>query len=129
MSLSGAYFCICERRQILKKLKQKSLAVLADGLERHEKGTLRNSDYTNLQTFARDFLNEPDKKQRRKLSAEFQKRHMELYQFLKENAELISAQTETARIIHATVNGETVETETKQLTNLFEMLEESLHDV
>ena len=35
----------------------------------------------------------------------------------------------TARIIHATVNGENVETETKQLTNLFEMLEESLHDV
>ena len=115
----------------MKKLKQKSLAVLASGLEKFEdsRNAVKHSDYTDLQTFMHDFLNTPDKKQRQKLAAEFQKRHLELYQFLKENPELVAAETETAKIIHATMNGETVETDTRQLTNLFEMIEESLHEV
>jgi hypothetical protein len=115
----------------MKKLRKKSLAGLAQGLTRYEdsRNSLKTSDYTDLQTFLSGYLNTPDKKQRRRLAEEFRKRHMELYTFIKENQELIAAETELSRIIHAAVNGETIETEREQLTNLLQMMEESMHDV
>lgn len=115
----------------MKHLRKKSLAGLAQGLERYEdsRNSLKTSDFTDLQTFLSGYLNTPDKKQRRRLAEEFRKRHMELYTFIKENRDLIAAETELTRIIHAAVNGETIETEKEQITNLLRMMEESLHDV
>lgn len=116
----------------MKELKQKSFSVMENIITEHrkQKNSVRNSDYRDLQSFAADFLNEPDKKRRRKLADEFQKRHAELYQFLKENPELIAAETEMSRMISAAISGETVETDNRQLSNLMEMIEESMkHDV
>ena len=113
----------------MKQLKQKSLASLSEGLEKYDNQySVRKADFRNLQTFISHFLNEPDKKRRKKLAAEFQKRHLELYQFLKENPELVAAETEMSRIVSAAVNGETVENDSRQLSNLMEMIEESLKD-
>ena len=113
----------------MKHLKQKSLAALSEGLKQHEK-LFGKADFTDFKRFSESFLNEPDKKQRKKLAEEFRKRHTELYQFLKENPELIASETEIARTVSAAVSGETAETENKQLTNLMEMIEESIkHDV
>lgn len=61
---------------------------------------LQNADYKDLQSFITDFLNESDKKRRKKLIEEFKKRHLELYEFLKNNADLINAETEISKIIH-----------------------------
>lgn len=112
----------------MKQLKKKSLAALAESIQKHEdsRNAVKQSDFTDLQTFLSGYLNTPDKKQRKKLAEEFRKRHMELYQFLKENNELIAAETEMTRIIHAAANGEAIETDNKQLTNLLEMMEESM---
>lgn len=113
------------------KLRSKSAAALASGLARYEdsRNAVKHSDYTDLKTFMADFLNTPDKKQRKKLAEEFRKRHTELHQFLKDNAELISAETEISRIVSAAINGENVETDQKQLSNLLEMMEESMHGI
>lgn len=113
------------------KLKNKSIAALAEGISRFEdsRNAVKHSDFTDLKTFMSNFLNAPDKKQRRKLAEEFRKRHMELYQFLKDNAELISAETEISRIVNAAINGENVEADTKQLSNLLAMMEESMHGI
>lgn len=116
----------------MKKLKQKSLAALADGLAKYDNqhNSIKKADFKDLKTFSEAFLNEPDRKRRKKLAEEFRKRHGELYQFLKENPELVAAETETARTIFAAVSGETIETDSRQLSNLFEMIEESMkHDV
>lgn len=115
----------------MKGLKKKSIAALADGMKKFDdsRNAIKRSDFTSLQTFMSAYLNTPDKKQRKKLSEEFRKRHMELYTFIKDNAELIAAETELSRIFQAAMNGETVETEKEQLTNLLQMMEESLHDV
>ncbi len=112
----------------MKQLKKKSLSALAEGIQKHEdsRNAVKQSDFTDLQTFLSGYLNTPDKKQRKKLAEEFRKRHIELHQFIKDNAELIAAETEMTRIIRAAANGETVETDNKQLNNLLEMMEESL---
>lgn len=54
---------------------------------------------------------------------------MELYQFMKDNAELISAETEMNKIINAAESGERIETDTAQITNLLEMIGESANDI
>ena len=61
---------------------------------------LQNADYKDLQSFITGFLNESDKKRRKKLIEEFKKRHLELYQFIKDNSELINAETEISKIIY-----------------------------
>ena len=109
----------------MKNLKQKSLATLSDGLKQYEKN-IRKADFTDFKRFAESFLNEPDKKRRKKLAEEFRKRHTELYHFLKENPELVAAETEISRIVTAAVSGETPEANPQQLTNLMQMIEKSL---
>lgn len=108
-------------------IKKKSLKALVDGLSKFEDGrnTVKNSDFTDLKTFIKDFLNTPEPKQRKKLAEEFKKRHLELYTFIKENAELISAETEMTKIVQAALSGEAPEADNKQLTNLLEMIGES----
>ena len=112
-------------------IKRKSINTLIDGLSRYEdsKNAVKKSDFTDLKSFVKDYLNTPDTKQRKKLAEEFRKRHMELYQFVKENPGLISAEAELNRIINASMSGETAETETAQITNLLEMIGESADDI
>ncbi|MDE6833269.1 MAG: hypothetical protein K2J39_03330, partial [Ruminococcus sp.] len=60
---------------------------------------------------------------KKKLSEEFRKRHLELYEFLKNNQELVSAETEISKIVNVVLSGDTTNSEDKQLTNLFEIIE------
>ncbi|MBQ8298012.1 MAG: hypothetical protein IJX77_09555 [Ruminococcus sp.] len=112
----------------MSRIKKKSINSLADGIFKFEesKDAVKNSDYTDLNTFIKDFLNTPEPKQRRKLAEEFRKRHLELYDFIKNNAQLISAETEIARIVQAALVGEEQAADNKQLTNLLEMIEKGL---
>lgn len=86
---------------------------MVSGLDDFEnsRNAVKNADYKDLKAFVVDFLNTPDKKQRKKLSEEFKRRHFELYQFIKENPALIDAETEISKIVANTVNGSSAETE------------------
>lgn len=115
----------------MNSIKKKSLTALAEGLSKFEDGrnAVKNSDFTDFKTFVKDYLNTPEPKQRKKLAEEFKKRHLELHTFIKENAELISAETEMTKIVQAVLSGEVPEAENKQLTNLLEMIGESADDI
>ena len=115
----------------MNSIKKKSISTLIEGLSRFEdsKDAVKNSDYTDLKTFVKDYLNTSEPKQRKKLAEEFRKRHMELYRFLKDNAELIAAETEITKIINAAEAGEQVETDNSRITNLLEMIGESANDL
>jgi len=108
--------------------KKKSIAALADGIAKFESGrnVAKQADYSDLKTFLSVYLNTPEPKQRKRLAEEFRKRHLELYQFLKENPQLLSAETDMAAMIQAAVSVSKEETEDKQMTNLFEKLEAGL---
>lgn len=115
----------------MSSIKKKSLKSLADGLSKFEdsKNAVKNSDFTDFKSFIKDYLNTPEPKQRRKLADEFKKRHIELYAFIKENSDLISAETEITKIVQAALSGETPEADNRQLTNLLEMIGESADDI
>lgn len=112
----------------MSNIKKKSVMSLADGINKFEnsRNAVRNSDYTDLNTFIKDFLNTSEPKQRRKLAEEFKKRHLELYDFIKENSQLIAAETEISRTIQAALSGEEQAANNNQLTNLLKIIEESL---
>ncbi len=115
----------------MSSIKKKSLKSLADGLSKFEdsRNAVKNSDFTDLKTFIKDYLNTPEPKQRRKLAEEFRKRHLELYTFIKENPDLISAETEITKTVQAALSGETPEADNGQLTNLLEMIGASADDI
>ena len=115
----------------MNSIKKKSISTLIEGLSKFEdsKDADKNSDYTDLKTFIKDYLNTSEPKQRKKLAEEFRKRHMELYRFLKDNAELIAAETEITKIMNAAEAGEQVETDNSRITNLLEMIGESANDL
>lgn len=120
---------LCYKEAIdLNVRKKKSLKSLANGLSKLEdnKNAVKNSDFTDLKSFIKDYLNTPEPKQRKKLADEFKKRHLELYTFIKENTELVAAETEIARTINAAATGEEQAADNKQLTNLLEMIETSM---
>lgn len=106
----------------MSSIKKKSLKSLADGLSKFEdsKNAVKNSDFTDLKSFIKDYLNTPEPKQRRKLADEFKKRHIELYAFIKENSDLISAETEITKIVQAALSGDALKNE--QFANPFEAL-------
>ncbi len=91
----------------MNSIKKKSISTLIEGLSRFEdsKDAVKKSDYTDLKTFIKDYLNTSEPKQRKKLAEEFRKRHMELYRFLKDNAELIAAETEMTQTMQAVLSG------------------------
>lgn len=91
----------------MNSIKKKSISTLIEGLSKFEdsKDAVKNSDYTDLKTFIKDYLNTSEPKQRKKLAEEFRKRHMELYRFLKDNAELIAAETEMTQTMQAVLSG------------------------
>lgn len=115
----------------MNSIKKKSISTLIEGLSKYEdsKDAVKNSDFTDLKAFVKDYLNTSEPKQRKKLAEEFRKRHMELYRFLKDNAELIAAETEITKIINAAEAGEQVETDNSRITNLLEMIGESANDL
>lgn len=112
----------------MSSIKKKSIRSLSDGIFKFEnsRNAVKKSDYTDLNSFIKDFLNTPEPKQRKKLAEEFRKRHMELYEFIKANAPLIAAETEIAKTVQAALAGEEQAAENTQLTNLLEMIEESM---
>jgi hypothetical protein len=124
-------FLYLKGSEAVSSIKKKSLKSLADGLSKFEdsRNAVKNSDFTDLKSFVKDYLNTPESKQRRKLAEEFRKRHLELYTFIKENAELISAETEMTKIVQAAMSGEAPEADNVQLTNLLEMIGESADDI
>lgn len=122
------YFLCLKGDDFLKNIRRKSIDSIADGISKFEdsKNILKKSDYTDLNTFVKDYLNTPEPKQRKKLAEEFKKRHLELYQFLKGNSELISAETEIAKLISSALSGDTSVSDNRQLTNLFEIIGEGI---
>lgn len=115
----------------MSSIRKKSIKTLAEGLFKFEDGknAVKNADFSDFKTFIKDYLNTSEPKQRKKLAEEFKKRHLELYAFIKENTELISAETEINKIIQDALSGEAPETENKQLTNLLEMIGENANDI
>ena len=115
----------------MNRIKRKSIDSLIDGLSKYEdnNNTVKNADFTDLKRFLKHYLNTPEPKQRKKLAEEFKKRHMELYIFIKENQELISAETEISKTVQSVLSGEEGSADSRQLTNLLEMIGESLNDV
>lgn len=111
----------------MSNIKKKSVMSLSDGINKFEnsRNAVRNSDYTDLNTFIKDFLNTSEPKQRCKLAEEFKKRHLELYDFIKENSQLIAAETEISRTIQAALSGEEQAANNNRLTNLLKIIEES----
>lgn len=108
--------------------KKKSICQLADDIQQFESKRKRlvQADYTDLQTFLSVYLNTPEPKKRKKLAEEFRKRHMELYEFLQSNPELIRAETKITATLQAAASGAADEADNEQITNLFEKLQEGL---
>ncbi len=106
-------------------IKKKSIKSLADGISKFEdsKNIMKKSDFSDFKAFLKNYLNTPEPKQRKKLADEFKKRHLELYNFLKSNGDLISAETEISKTVNAVLCGDTSNSDDKQLTNLFEIIE------
>lgn len=108
-------------------LKERSTKNLIDCLKKYEDSKL-NVNMEDLKSFIKVFLNTTDKKQRRKLADEFKRRHLELYQFIKDNQKLINAETEMSKIVTNTINGNTAEIENAEISNLFKIIEEGLNE-
>ena len=106
-------------------IRKQSIKSLSDGISDFEnnKNILKNSDFSDFKQFLKTYLNISEPKKRKKLAEEFRKRHLELYEFLKNNQELVSAETEISKIVNAVLSGDTTKSEDKQLTNLFEIIE------
>ena len=106
-------------------IKKQSIKSLSDGISKFEnnKNIVKKSDFSDFKQFLKIYLNTPEPKQRKKLAEEFRKRHLELYEFLKSNDDLISAETEISRTINAVISGDTASSDDRQLTNLFEIIE------
>lgn len=122
----GFYLYQCEVI-MLGILKERSTKNLIEALKKYE-DSKSNVNMEDLKSFMSAFLNTSDKKQRRKLADEFKRRHMELYQFIKDNGELINAETEVSKIVTNAINGNTVETENAEISNLFKIIEEGLDE-
>ncbi len=106
-------------------IKKQSINSLSDGISKFEnnRNIVKKSDFSDFKQFLKTYLNTPEPKQRRKLAEEFRKRHLELYNFLKSNGDLISAETEISKTVNAVLSGDTANSDDKQLTNLFEIIE------
>lgn len=68
------------------------------------------TDIQSLGELTKAFLNTSDKAERKKLAAEYKKRHTELKSFLDDNPELVNSEVERA-LLSAALGGEYVEEE------------------
>lgn len=109
-------------------IRKQSIKSLSDGISKFEnnKNIVKKSDFSDFKQFLKTYLNTPEPKQRKKLAEEFRKRHLELYNFLKENQELVTAETEISKTVNAVLSGDTASSDDKQLTNLFEIIERGM---
>ena len=109
-------------------IKKQSIKSLADGISKFEnnKNILKNSDFSDFKQFLKIYLNTSEPKKRKKLAEEFRKRHLELYEFLKENQELVSAETEISKTVNEILSGSSKNTDNQRITNLFEIIESGL---
>ena len=117
--------CFCDRKEMTEiSIKKQSIKSLSDGISKFEnsKNIIKNSDFSDFKQFLKIYLNTSEPKKRKKLAEEFKKRHLELYEFLKNNQELVSAETEISRTVNAVLSGDTANSDDKQLTNLFEII-------
>ncbi|MDE6539322.1 MAG: hypothetical protein K2K66_03965 [Ruminococcus sp.] len=124
MGLTEPYFYA--RKEMTEiSIRKQSIKSLSDGISNFEnnKNILKNSVFSDFKQFLKFYLNISEPTKRKKLAEEFRKRHLELYKFLKENRELVSAETEISKIVNAVLSGDTTSSEDKQLTNLFEIIE------
>ena len=105
-------------------IKKQSIKSLADGISKFEnsKNIVKSSDFSDFKQFLKIYLNTSEPKQRRKLSEEFRKRHLELYNFLKNNSDLVNAETEISKTVNAVISGDTANSEDKKLSNLLEII-------
>lgn len=105
-------------------IRKQSLQSLADGISKFEnsKNIVKKSDFSDFKQFLKTYLNTPEPRQRKKLAEEFRKRHLELYNFLKENQELVSAETEISKIVSDVLDGNTEKSDNQRITNLFEII-------
>lgn len=111
---------------VIGSIKKKSIRSLADGILKFEdkKDALKTSDYSDLKTFVKSYLNTSEPKQRKKLAEEFKKRHLELYEFIQENEELISADMKISKAVQAVVSGkENLNVDTEAVTILDDLKE------
>lgn len=99
----------------MNRIKKKSIDSLIDGLSKYEdnRSAVKNADFTDLKTFLKKYLNTPEPKQRKKLAEEFKKRHMELYIFIKENQELISAEAEISKTVQSVLKATESDTDSE----------------
>ena len=108
-------------------IRKQSIKSLSDGISKFEnsKNVVKKSDFSDFKTFVKNYLNTPEPKQRKKLAEEFRKRHLELYEFLKNNGDLVNAETEISKTVNDILSGDTAENNSSQITNLLEMIEKS----
>ncbi len=109
-------------------VKKQSIKSLSDGISKFEsnKNIVKKSDFSDFKQFLKTYLNTSEPKQRRKLAEEFRKRHLELYNFLKDNQELISAETEISKTVNEILSGNSKNADNQRITNLFEIIESRL---
>lgn len=109
-------------------IRKQSIKSLSDGISKFEssKNVVKKSDFSDFKQFLKTYLNTPEPKQRRKLAEEFRKRHLELYEFLKNNSDLVNAETEISKTMNNILSGNTADSENRQLSNLFEIIEDGL---
>ena len=106
-------------------IRKQSIKSLSDGISKFEnsKNIVKKSDFSDFKQFLKTYLNTSEPRQRKKLAEEFRKRHLELYNFLKNNNDLVNAETEISKTVNAVLSGDTASSDDKQLTNLFEIIE------
>ncbi len=109
-------------------IKKQSINSLSDGISKFEnnRNVVKKSDFSDFKQFLKIYLNTSEPKQRRKLAEEFRKRHLELYNFLKDNQELISAETEISKTVNEILSGNSKNADNQRITNLFEIIESRL---
>ncbi|MCM1315139.1 MAG: hypothetical protein NC244_07225 [Alistipes senegalensis] len=104
-----------------ENLDTNKLLTRISGFEKFQK-----ADYTNCKSFFESFLNTPDPDERKRLALEFKKRHTELYNFIENNQELISAEHNISKL----TNGIFPEnSENSGKTNFFEIIQDKLNDL
>ena len=86
----------------------------------------QSADYTNCKTFFESFLNTSDPDKRRRIAEEFKKRHTELYDFVQNNLQLITAERDLSRLADG-IFPENPDNSEK--TNFFELLKDKLNDL
>lgn len=103
-------------------MKQK-IYELSEKISKFERS--KKSDFSDLKDFLKIYLNTETKSGREKLGEKFRERYLELYDFLKKNPELISAENEISKIS----SGDFSEKDCEKVTNFFEIIGGNSDDI